>query len=158
MDKPPCMFDLQARKDRYSSVNNTGVEGCNKPCDTSMENFIEDSKSIVKAQQARLDPLQVNKSIQGLNLAQYLKEQQLMMVNMPVRKPEHSSRKISLDDIQIVEKMMSDAKPFDVTRDKVEYEDELHSIYESADLCDRIDHFLDMKKECYRRDRNNQPF
>ena len=158
MDQPPFKFKLQARKDRYSSVNNTGVEGCNKPCDTSMENFIEDSKSIVKAQQARLDPLQVNKSIQGLNLSQYLKEQQLMMVNMPVRKPEHSSRKISLDDIQIVEKMMSDAKPFDVTRDKVKYEDELHSIYESADLCDRIDHFLDMKKECYRRDRNNQPF
>ena len=149
---------MQARKDRYSSVNNTGVEGCNKPCDTSMENFIEDSKSIVKAQQARLDPLQVNKSIQGLNLAQYLKEQQLMMVEMPVRKPEHASSKVSLEDIGIVEKMIHDAKPFDVTRDKVEYADELHSIFDSADLSDRIDHFLDLKKECYRRDRNNQPF
>ena len=123
-----------------------------------MENFIEDSKSIVKAQQARLDPLQVNKSIQGLNLAQYLKEQQLMMVEMPVRKPEHASSKVGLDDIAIVEKMIHNARPFDVTRDKVEYVDELHSIYDGADLSERIDHFLGMKRECYRRDRNNQPF
>ena len=81
-----------------------------------------------------------------------------MMVEMPVRKPEHASSKVSLEDISIVEKMIHDAKPFDVTRDKVEYVDALHSIYDSADLDERIDHFIYMKKECYRRDRNNQSF
>ena len=123
-----------------------------------MENFIEDSKSIVKAQQSRLEPLQVDKSIQGLNLSQYLKEQQMMMLEMPVRKPDHQSTKISLEDMVIVEKMFCNARPFDLTREKIMYDDELHSIFESEDLPHRLDQFLELKKVCYLKDRNNQPF
>ena len=72
---------------------------------------MEDSKSTVKTQQSRLEPLQVDKSIQRLNLFQYLKEQQLMMLEMPARKPEHQSSKISIEDIFVVEKMFRDANP-----------------------------------------------
>lgn len=149
---------VKARKDRYSSINNTGVEGFNKPCDTSMENFIEDSKSILKATHARLSPLQVDKAIEGLNISQYVKEQQLLMMEMPVRKPDKSSSKISGADLAVVEKMMIEADPFSTEREKLKYKDDLHTVYEGEDLLERLDHFFELKMACYERDRSNQPF
>ena len=38
------------------------------------------------------------------------------------------------------------------------YNDQLHSTFEIKDVSDRLDQFLELKKVCYLKDGDNQPF
>lgn len=123
----------------------------------SMEHFIGALKETLKAMQARLGPLQVDKSIMGMNFASFVKRQETLMLEFPTRKASRAYRTLTASDLAIVGSMLREADVYNVFRTKINFDSSIHGIFD--DLCDDdLDHAFDMYRLQYKRNRVKQPF
>ena len=143
---------------RYATVNYCGYAGHNIPFDMANEHYVGTVKKIIKAMHARLTPLQVHKSIIGLNIQEYLLQQAKLSLGFTGRRGGGTSRRrMTKEQVEEIHAMFAEVKPYKKRSQKIIYEQKLHSIY-SGLSDDRLDVFFKNKKDQYRRCRNVMKF
>ena len=159
VDYMRCSSRMKRRLDRYSYINLSGKINHNIPFDQAMEMYIGSVKRLLTSMHARLSPLQVQKSIAGINIKEMIVHQHELSLGFAGRRGGDSSRpRYTEEQLEELGAMFSEVKPFELS-EEMHYEDQpnLHSMYFNL-VDERLQTWFERREQHYGLVRNIQKF